>query len=82
MPGAKLGECLGEDFRTFGAMNDATDDNRQHFEAENALRPSAGKKEGTITRHAGVLQGAEGFMASWHKIEEEASRLRAIEREL
>ena len=31
--------------------------------------------------HKGVLQGAEKFMASWHKEEEEASRRRASKRD-
>ena len=31
--------------------------------------------------HKGVLQGAEKFMASWHKEEEEASRRRATKRD-
>ena len=30
--------------------------------------------------YTGVLLGAEGFMASWHKSEEEASRLREVNR--
>ena len=30
--------------------------------------------------HAGVLQGAEKFMTSWHKEEEEVSRQRVIQR--
>ena len=30
--------------------------------------------------HAGVLQGAERFMASWHKAEGAASHKRAIKR--
>ena len=33
-----------------------------------------------IPWHAGVLQGAERFMTSWHKDEEEASRQRATKR--
>ena len=31
--------------------------------------------------HKGLLQGAEKFMASWHKEEEEASRRRATKRD-
>ena len=30
--------------------------------------------------YTGVLLGAEGFMASWHKSQEEASRLREVNR--
>ena len=36
--------------------------------------------EGGLPWHAGVLQGAERFMTSWHKSEEEASLQRAIKR--
>ena len=36
--------------------------------------------EGRLPWHAGVLQGAERFMTSWHKSEEEASLQRAIKR--
>ena len=35
----------------------------------------------TVYLAAGVLQGAEKFMASWHKEEEEASRRRATKRD-
>ncbi|CAM9745870.1 unnamed protein product [Ectocarpus sp. 12 AP-2014] len=34
----------------------------------------AAKVEGGVPWHATVLQGAERFMTSWHKKEEEASR--------
>ena len=36
--------------------------------------------EGGLPWHAGVLQGAERFMTSWHKSEGEASLQRAIKR--
>ena len=40
----------------------------------------AAKVKGGMPWHAGVLQGAERLMTSWHKDEEEASRQQAIKR--
>ena len=40
----------------------------------------AAKVTGGVPWHAGVLQGAERFMASWHKAEEVVSLKRAIKR--
>ena len=74
-------KCLRDDFQAFGATEGSTDDKRLTFGVESALWPSAAKKEGGIPWHAGVLQGAERFMTSWHSTEEEASRLRALKRE-
>ena len=41
---------------------------------------AAAKVKGGKPWQAGVLQGAERFMTSWHKSEEEASLQRAIKR--
>ena len=41
----------------------------------------AAKMDDGAPWHKGVLQGAEKFMASWHKEEEEASRRRATKRD-
>ena len=73
-------KCLRDDFQAFGATDGSTDDKRLMFGVESALWPFAAKKEGGIPWHAGVLQGAERFMTSWHSTEE-ASRLRALKRE-
>ena len=37
--------------------------------------------DGVLPWHKGELQGAENFMTSWHKEEEEASRRRATKRD-
>ena len=42
---------------------------------------AAAKMDDGAPWHKGVLQGAEKFMASWHKEEEEASRRRATKRD-
>ena len=40
----------------------------------------AAKMDDGVPWHKGVFQGAENFMSSWHKEEEEASRRRAAKR--
>ena len=42
-------------------------------------RCGARKEEG-VSLYTGVLSGADRFMASWHKSQEEASRLREVSR--
>ena len=42
-------------------------------------RCGARKEEG-VSLYTGVLLGADRFMASWHKSQEEASRLREVNR--
>ena len=69
-----------DDFQAFGATDGSTVDNRLTFGVDRAVWTLAAKMDDGAPWHKGVLQGAEKFMASWHKEEEEASRRRATKR--
>ena len=64
----------------FGATHGSTDDAPRVFGVPKLVWSEAAKVEGGVPWHAGVLQGADRFMTSWHKGEEEASLQRAIKR--
>ena len=64
----------------FGATHDSTDDTSCVFGVPKLVWSEAAKVEGGVPWQAGVLKGAERFMTSWHKGEEEASLQRAIKR--
>ena len=64
----------------FGATHGSTDDAPCVFGIPKLVWSEAAKVEGGVPWHAGVLQGAERFLTSWHKSEEEASLQRAIKR--
>ena len=68
-------------FQAFGATDGSTVDNRLTFGVDRAVWTLAAKMDDGAPWHKGVLQGAEKFMASWHKEEEEASRRRATKRD-
>ena len=72
--------CLKDDLRVFGATHGSTDDAPCVFGIPKLVWSEAAKVEGGLPWHAGVLQGAERFMTSWHKGKEEASLQRAIKR--
>ena len=74
-------DCLKDDFQAFGATDGSTVDNRLTFGVDRTVWTLAAKMDDGAPRHKGVLQGAETFMASWHKEEEEASRRRATKRD-
>ena len=67
-------DCLKDDFQAFGAIDGSTVDNRLTFGVDRAVWTLAAKMDDGAPWHKGVLQGAEKFMTSWHKEEEEASR--------
>ena len=67
--------------KRFGATDGSTVDNRLTFGVDRAVWTLAAKMEDGAPWHKGVLQGAEKFMTSWHKEEEEASRRRATKRD-
>ena len=64
----------------FGATHGSTNDAPCVFGISKLVWSEAAKVDGGVPWHAGVLQGAERFMTSWHKGEEEASLQRAIKR--
>ena len=74
-------DCLKDDFQTFGATDGSTVDNRLTFRVDRAVWTLAAKMDDGAPWHKRVLQGAEKFMASWRKEEEEASRRRATKRD-
>ena len=74
-------DCLKDDFQAFGATDGSTVDNRLTFGVDRAVWTLAAKMDDGAPWHKGVLQGAEKFMASWQKEEEEASRRRATKRD-
>ena len=68
--------CLKDDLKAFGATHGSTADEPCVFGVPKLVWTEAAKVKGGVPWHAGVLQGAERFMASWHKAEEAASRKR------
>eukprot|EP00752_Nemacystus_decipiens_P017175 g15387.t1 len=72
--------CLKDDLRVFGATHGSTNDVPCVFGVPKLVWSEAAKVDGGVPWHTGVLQGAERFMAAWHKDEEEASLQRAIKR--
>ena len=65
--------CLKDDLKAFGATHGSTADEPCVFGVPKLVWTEAAKVKG-------VLQGAERFMASWHKAEGAASHKRAIKR--
>ena len=73
-------DCLKDDFQAFGATYGSTVDKRLTFGVDRAVWTLAARMNNGAPWHKGVFQGAEKFMTSWHKEEEEASRRRATKR--
>ena len=74
-------DCLKDGFQAFGAVDGSTVDNRLTFGVDRVVWTLAAKMDDGAPWHKRVLQGAEKFMTSWHKEEEEASRRRATKRD-
>ena len=74
-------DCLKDDFQAFGATDGSTMDNRLTFVVDRAVCTLAAKMDDGAPWHKGVLKGAETFMTSWHKEEEEASQRRATKQD-
>eukprot|EP00903_Cladosiphon_okamuranus_P015101 g13968.t1 len=73
--------CLIDDLKAFEATRESKEGDPRTFGIPRAIWTEAAKMQGGLPWHAGVLQGAERFMAKWHKEEETASRERAAQRE-
>ena len=69
-----------DDFKTFGALHGSTPTDRRTFGVDRLVWTDAARKEEGVPWYTGVLSGAESFIASWHKSQEEASRLREVNR--
>ena len=65
-------KSLRDDFQAFGALRGSTSTDRRTFGVDRLVRTDAARKEEGVPWYTGVLLGAERFMASWHKSQEEA----------
>ena len=73
-------KSLRENFKAFGALHGSTPTDRRTFGVGRLVWTEAARKEEGVPGYTGVLVGAERIMASWHKSEEEASKLREVNR--
>ena len=73
-------KSLRDDFKAFRALHGSTPTDRQTFGVDRVVWTDAARKEEGVPLYAGVLLGAGRFMVSWHKGQEEASRLREVNR--
>ena len=69
---------LRDDFKAFGALHGSTPTDRRTFGVDRLVGTDGARKEEGVPWYTGVLLGAEIFMASRHKSQEEASRLREV----
>ena len=73
-------KSLRDDFKAFEALHGSTPTDQRTFGVDRLVMTEAARKEEGVPWYTGVLLGAKMFMASWHKSEEEASRLREVYR--
>ena len=73
-------ESLRDYFKAFGAPHGSTPTDRRTFGIDRLVWTGATRKEEGVPWYTGALLRAERFMASWHKIQEEASRIREVNR--
>ena len=73
-------KSLRDDFKAFEALHGSTPTDRRTFGVDKLVWTDAARKEKGVPWYTGVMLGAERCMASWHKGQEEASRLREVNR--
>ena len=73
-------KSLRDDFKAFGALHGSTPTDRRNFGVDRLVWTEAARKGEGVPWYKGVLLGAERFVASWHKSEEEANKLREVNR--
>ena len=73
-------KSLRDNFKAFRALHGTTPTHRRTFGVDRLVWTEAARKGEGVPWYIGVLLGAERFMASWHKSEEEASKLREVNR--
>ena len=73
-------KSLRDDSMAFGALYGSTPTDRRTFGVDRLVWTEAARKGEGVPWYTGVLLGAERFMASWHKSEGEASKLREVNR--
>ena len=71
---------LRDDFKAFEALRGSTPTDRRTFGVDRLVWTDVAHKEEGVPWYTGFLLGAERFMVSWHKSQEEASRLRKVNR--
>ena len=69
-------KSLRDDFKAFGALHGSTPTDWRTFGVDRLIWTEAGRKGEGVPWYTGVLLG----VASWHKSEEEASKLREVNR--
>ena len=79
-PTQHLRKSLRDDFKAFRALHGSTPTDRRTFGVDKLVWTDAARKEEGVPWCTRVLLGAERFMASWHKSQEEASRLHEVNR--
>ena len=73
-------KSLRDDLKAFGALHGSTPTYRRTFGVDRLVWTEAARKGEGVPWYTGVSLGAEIFIASWHKSEEEASKLREVNR--
>ena len=71
---------LRDEFKAFGALHGSTLTDRRTFGVDRLVWTDAARKEERVPWYKGVLLGVERFMASWLKSQEQATRLREVNR--
>ena len=71
---------LRDDFKAFGGLHGSTPTDRRTFGVDRLVWTETARKGEGVPWYTGVLLGADIFMASWHKREKEASKLREVNR--
>ena len=73
-------KSLRDDFKAFGALHDSTPTVWRTYGVDRLVWTDVARKEEGVPWYTGVRLGAERFMASWYKSQEEASRLSEVNR--
>ena len=79
-PAQSWQKTLRVDFKAFGALHGSTSTDRRTFGVDRLAWTDAARKEEGGPWYTEVLLGAKRFMASWHESQEEASKLREVNR--
>ena len=73
-------KSLRDDFKAFGALHGSMPTDRRTFGVNRLVWTEAARKGEGVPWYTGVMLGVERFMASWHRSNEEASKLREVNR--
>ena len=73
-------KSLRDDFKAFGALHGSRPTDRRTVAVDRLVWTDAACKKEGVPWYAGALLVAERSLASWHKSQEEASRLREVNR--